>query len=36
MAALGIADVCYGNQPMRGEFLNESDYVATATMELLS
>ena len=36
MAALGIADVCYGNQPTRGEFLNESDHVATATMELFS
>ena len=35
MAALGIANVCYANQPMRGEFLNKPDHMAPGTMKLI-
>src|SRR4029077_17056443 len=33
IAALGIADVRYGNEPMRGQFLNEPDHMAARAMK---
>jgi hypothetical protein len=32
--ALGIANVCYGNEPMRGQFLNKPDHMAARAMKL--
>ena len=35
MAVLRVANVCYGDQPMRGEFLNEPDHMAPGTVKLI-
>jgi hypothetical protein len=35
MAALRVANVCYGHQPMRGEFLNEADHMVAGTVKLI-
>ena len=34
MTALGIANVCYGNEPVRGQFLNKPDHMAAGAMKL--
>jgi hypothetical protein len=35
MAALGIPNVCYGNQAMRGKFLNKPHHVPAGAMQFL-
>jgi hypothetical protein len=35
VAALRIANICDGNQALRGEFLNEANYMATGRMKLI-
>jgi hypothetical protein len=34
MPAFWIADACYGNEPVRGQFLNKPDHMAAGTMKL--
>ena len=35
MAVLRVANISYGDQPMRGEFLNEPDHMAPGTVKLI-
>jgi hypothetical protein len=35
MAALGIAEVCYGNEPVSGKLPNKPHYVPAGAMQFL-